>query len=73
MKELYGLDDETRYILATDAKSLYGKAMTVPLPYGNFEWFNPSHITIDFVKGYKLPITSITCTSSKNKTPFLKK
>jgi hypothetical protein len=28
---------------------------------------------IDFVKGYKLPITSITCTSSKNKTPFLKK
>jgi hypothetical protein len=28
---------------------------------------------VDFVKGYKLPITSITCTSSKNKTPFLKK
>jgi hypothetical protein len=28
---------------------------------------------IDFVKGYKLPIKSITCTSSKNKTPFLKK
>ena len=28
---------------------------------------------IDFVKGYKLPITSITCTNSKNKTPFLKK
>ena len=28
---------------------------------------------VDFVKGYKLPITSITCTNSKNKTPFLKK
>jgi hypothetical protein len=28
---------------------------------------------VDFVKGYKLPIKSITCTSSKNKTPFLKK
>jgi len=27
----------------------------------------------DFIKGYKLPIKSITCTSSKNKTPFLKK
>jgi hypothetical protein len=27
----------------------------------------------DFIKGYKLPIKSITCTNSKNKTPFLKK
>ncbi len=27
---------------------------------------------IDFVKGYKLPIRSITCTDSKNKTSFLK-
>jgi hypothetical protein len=27
---------------------------------------------INFVKGYKLPIRSITCTNSKNKTPFLK-
>ena len=28
---------------------------------------------VDFVKGWKLPIKSITCTDSKNKTPFLKK
>ena len=28
---------------------------------------------IDFVKGYKLPVKSIVCTNSKNKTPFLKK
>lgn len=28
---------------------------------------------IDFVKGWKLPIKSIVCTGSKNKTPFLKK
>jgi hypothetical protein len=27
---------------------------------------------IDFVKGYKLPIKTIICTNSKNKTPFLK-
>jgi hypothetical protein len=26
--------------------------MTEPLPYGNFEWFNPSHIKIDVTKGY---------------------
>ncbi len=28
---------------------------------------------IDFVKGYKLPVKSIVCTSSQNKIPFLKK
>ena len=28
---------------------------------------------IDFIKGYKLPIKSVVCTSSKNKVPFLKK
>jgi hypothetical protein len=26
----------------------------------------------DFVKGYKLPVKSIVCTGSRNKTPFLK-
>ena len=26
--------------------------MTEPLPYGNFEWFNPSNITMDFIKDY---------------------
>ena len=26
--------------------------MTEPLPYGNSGWFNPSHTTIDFIKGY---------------------
>ena len=52
MKELYNPYDETSFISATDANNLYGKAMTEPLPYGNFEWFNPSHITNDFVKGY---------------------
>jgi len=26
--------------------------MPEPLPYGNFEWFTPSHITMDFIKGY---------------------
>ena len=44
MKELYDPNDETSFILATDASNLYGKAMTEPLPYGNSERFNPSHI-----------------------------
>ena len=26
--------------------------MTEPLPYGDFEWFNPSHITNDFIEDY---------------------
>ena len=52
MKELYDPDDETSFKLATDANNLYGKAMTEPLPYGNFDWSNPSHITVDFIKGY---------------------
>ena len=52
MKELYDPDDETSFRLATDATNLYGKAMTEPLPYGSFEWCNPSHIPMDFVKGY---------------------
>ena len=52
MKELYNPDDETSFILATSANNLYGKAMAEPLPHGNFEWFNPSHITIDFIEGY---------------------
>jgi len=52
MNELYNPDEETSFILATDANNLYGKAMTEPLPYGNFEWFNPSHITMDFIKDY---------------------
>ena len=51
-KELYDPNDETSFILATYANNLYGKAMTEPLPYGNFEWFNPSHITHDFIKEY---------------------
>ena len=38
--------------LATDANNLYDKAMTEPLPYGNFKLFNPSHMTIDFIKAY---------------------
>ena len=38
--------------LATDANNLYGKGMTEPLPYGNFECLNPSHRTIDFMKDY---------------------
>ena len=52
MKELYSPNDETSFILATDANNLYGKAMTEPLPYGNFGWFNPSHTTMYFYKGY---------------------
>jgi len=52
MKELYDPEDETSFILATYANNLYGKAMTEPLPYGNFEWSNPSHLTIDFIKYY---------------------
>ena len=40
------------YILATDANNLYGKAMTEPLPYGNFEWFKPSLKTNEFIKYY---------------------
>ena len=47
MEEIYDPDDETSSILATDANILYRKAMTEPLPYGNFERFNPSHITMD--------------------------
>ena len=32
MKDLYNPDDETSFILATDANNLYGKEMTEPLP-----------------------------------------
>ena len=52
MKELYNPDYETSFMLATDANHVYGTAMTEPLPYGNFEWINPSHTTLDFTKGY---------------------
>jgi len=33
MKELYNPDEETSLILATYANTLYGKAMTEPLPW----------------------------------------
>ena len=46
MKELYDPSDETSSIWATDANHLYGKAMIEPLPYGNFEWCNPSKVKI---------------------------
>ena len=36
MKELYNPDEDTSFILATDANNSYGKAMTEPLQYGNF-------------------------------------
>ena len=52
MKELYNPNDETSFILATYANNLYGKAMTEPLPYGDFEWFNQSHPTMYFIKDY---------------------
>ena len=38
----------------------------------SFRSDNDKQEIIDFVKGYKLPIKSVTCTNSKNKTPFLK-
>ena len=47
MKELYDPDDETSFILATDANNLYGKARAESLPYGNCQWFSRSHITMD--------------------------
>ena len=52
MKELCGQDDESSFMLATSANNLYGKATIEPLPYGNFEWLNPSHIAMDIFKGY---------------------
>ena len=52
MQEYYNPDEETSFVLATDANNSYSKAMAEPLPYGNFEWFNPSHITNAFVKDY---------------------
>ena len=52
MKEVYNPDEERSCILATCANNLYGKARTEPLQYGNFEWFNPPHITNDFIKDY---------------------
>ena len=52
MKELDNPDEETSFILATDANNLYGKAMPEPLPYGNFEWINLSLITKWFMKYY---------------------
>ena len=52
MEELYDPDDETSFILATYANNVYGKSVTEPLLHGSFEWFNPSHITMDFIKGY---------------------
>ena len=49
---IYNPDDETSFTLAAYANNLYGKATTEALPYGNFEWFKPSHITTDFIKDY---------------------
>ena len=52
MKELYDPNDQTSFVLATNANNLHGKAMTEPLPYGNSEWFNPSHIRMGCIGGY---------------------
>ena len=41
---------QNSFISATYANNLYGKAMTEQLLYGDFEWFNPSHIANDFIK-----------------------
>ena len=39
----------------------------------SFRFESDKQEMIDFVKRYKLPIKSITCTEGKTKTPFLKK
>lgn len=44
-----GSDQETSYIKYLDANNLYGGAMIKSLPYGNFEWLEPTPENIQAV------------------------
>ena len=40
------------YVIPFDANRLYGYAMPQPLPSGEYEWINPTNITLDFIQNY---------------------
>ena len=50
MKEEYDPNKETSYIIPFDANSLYGYAMSQPLPRGESDWCNPTNVTLAFIK-----------------------
>ena len=52
MKDEYNPNKTNSYIIPFDANNLYGSAMSQPLPSGQYEWINPSNITLDFIKRY---------------------
>ena len=52
MNEEYDPNKESSYIIPFDANNLYGSARSQPLPSGQYEWINPSNITLYFIKKY---------------------
>ena len=52
MNEEYDSNKETSYIAPFDANNLYGYAMCQPLPCGEYEWYNPEYISLEFINQY---------------------
>ena len=50
MKEEYNPNKTNSYIIPFDANNLYGFAVSLPLPSGEYEWINPTNITLDLIK-----------------------
>ena len=44
--ENYNESEESSYISDLDANSLYGWAMSKPLPYGDFRWVEPKYYVV---------------------------
>ena len=52
MGEKYNPKEESSFLMYLDANSLYGWAMSQPLPTGGFNWVNPSQSTPDKIDSY---------------------
>ena len=50
--QLYDESQETKSIHSVDCNALYGWAMTMPLPTGDFRWEDPNIITPDLIAQY---------------------
>jgi hypothetical protein len=56
----YDNKKESNYLLYIDANNLYGKIMTMKLPYKNFEWFKDlSLFTKEFILNYDIDKSDI--------------